>query len=495
VKVENGETKNNRMATDSLLLTFVKVVTMSVGILQAMILSRTLSKVDYGTYSEGLLIISFFVPFFSLGLTDSVNYFFNKTIDSQERKRYIDTVFFLSATAGLIGGILLYIFRSSLVKFFGNETILPLIIYISFRPCLQNLIALYQPLYISNHYSKVIALRNLIVSVLQIAIVGISSIFFQDLKLIFALLLVLDVAQVIIFDSFYRRKCGRISYIHPQIPLIKNILVFAMPMLLASSIGTINLSLDKLLISNMMSVEDYALYGNVSKELPFAFVVTAFTAVVTPTIVRLISENKLQKFKQLWSDYLKMGYTITWPLCMGAFIMAPQLIEVLYSKAYLSDAGIAVFRIYTIVAMFRFTYFGLVPTAYGKTRIVLRYSIIAMMINVILNYTFFSLWGMIGPSIATVVSMLASTVMYFKTSMKLTKTKFTEIFDLKKFGGFIALMIISWLIVLLVEKITFRYIGSAFIQFIIGFGLFELIFFGIKRKEITSLIKRMNNSY
>ena len=63
---------------------------------------------------------------------------------------------------------------------------------------------------------------------------------------------------------------------------------------------------DRILLSDdqwLMSTEDYALYANVSKELPFAFIVSSFTAVVTPLIVQYISSGEYEKFENLccWS--------------------------------------------------------------------------------------------------------------------------------------------------------------------------------------------------
>ena len=61
-------------AIDSLLLSLVKVITTSVGIVSTMVLSRTLSLADYGTYAQGNLVISLATSMTVLGLTDAVSY-------------------------------------------------------------------------------------------------------------------------------------------------------------------------------------------------------------------------------------------------------------------------------------------------------------------------------------------------------------------------------------------------------------------------------------
>lgn len=67
---------------------------------------------------------------------------------------------------------MILILRIQIGLYFDNPLIVPLMGYIAFRPCLQNLIALYQPIYISSGYVKTIAVRNLFISLMQIIIVG-----------------------------------------------------------------------------------------------------------------------------------------------------------------------------------------------------------------------------------------------------------------------------------------------------------------------------------
>lgn len=67
---QNIATKNNSggIVSDSVFLVFVRVVTLSVNLVQTMILSRTLTKTSYGTYSQAVLLISSLAPIFLWGL-------------------------------------------------------------------------------------------------------------------------------------------------------------------------------------------------------------------------------------------------------------------------------------------------------------------------------------------------------------------------------------------------------------------------------------------
>jgi len=486
------ENKRNSIAKDSFVLMFVKCITLAVGIVQAMILARTLSKELYGTYSEALLVISFFSPLFSLGLDNAINYFFNKTNDFDCKSNYINTIVFLSGLFGLCGGIILFICKNVISAYYGNSEIIPIMIYIAFRPCLTNLIALYQPLYISSGYARVIAIRNLVISICQVLIIALCSARTDNLTTIFLFLLILDIVQLFFFAQYYGHNNFHINPFKYKREYIKSILTYAVPMMLANAVSTLSINMDNLVISNLMTVKDYALYTNMSKELPFSFIAASFTAVVTPQIVKLLSNNKIDKFRALWSDYLEIGYTVTWPLCIGAFLMAPQLIEILYSTKYLDTQGIIVFRIYTIVAMIRFTYFGMVPTALGETKIVFYYSLISLGINMCLNYLFFYLIGMCGPPFATFLSIVIMGFFYFRRSMLLTKSNFVIVFRLKKALILCIEMIIVGVLTIYFNKLISLFSLNVIVDFLAGFCFFVGIIFLLKYKDMKRLINNMN---
>ena len=169
-----------------------------------------------------------------------------------------------------------------------------------------------------------------------------------------------------------------------------------------------------------------------------------------------------------------------------------MIIEVLYSKNYLSDVGISVFRVYSIVAMFRFTYFGMIPSALGKTKIVFKYSLVGMIINLFLNYLFFKHWGMIGPSIATLVSMIVSASLYFRTSLKLVKMKLFDVFSIKNLIWIVVAMLFATLGVSLVNTFLFHLTNNVFIKLLIEYPLFAFICYAFRYKRIRLVISNMN---
>lgn len=478
---------------DSLLLSFVQIITIFVGILQSMILARVLTKTLYGTFAQSMLVYSFVCPLLSLGLGGSINFFYNRTDDLLEKRKYVNTIFFLSTLAGFIGALILIISRESIASFFSNIEIIPILLFISFRPLFSNLIALYQPLYISSGLTKLIALRNLIISIFQVTLVLLVSIYINSLVALISIFLFLDIFQFIIFSLIYWEKNFSINLFDIDISLIKPILKFSIPMLLSILVGTISINLDKFLIGKLMSTEDFALYSNMAKELPFSFVLASLTTVITPLIVKYLHRGDMDSFKKIWADYIEVGYFVTWTLIIGLFFISPEVIKILYSSKYLDSTGVRVFRLYLIVAAFRFTYFGMIPSALGKTKVILKYTFIALTINIIFNYPFFYIFGMIGPVISTILSMLVSAVLYFSHSLKLVHLHFLDVFRLKNIGELLLIYMFGILVQSIVYNHIKKYTDNSLILLILGYGIFLIVILLFRLKYIKRLFKNFND--
>lgn len=481
-----------RLGIETAVLSFVRIVTILVNLIQTMILSRTLTKIQYGTYSQTLLVVQFCVVFFSLGLENTINYFYNSTYNEIKRKNYINTIFSISLISGFVAAVFLVLFSRRISIGFGNSDITILIIIISLRPLLQNVIALYQPLFISCGNAGLIAFVNLAISVLQVALISFLSIKFKDLRLIFGLTLCLDILQLLCFSGIFKKLHTKIRIVNIRNNYSIKILKYSIPLIIASSVSILFTNMDKLVISGNMSIEDYALYSNMARELPLTFITNAMTTVFTPLVIRYINDNEIDKFKDLWSKYLEIGYLLLWPFCVSVITLAPEFISFLYSEQYLCKEGVQVFAIYNILLMFRFTYFGLIPTAKGRTDVIMKYSIIMCLLNAVLNYPLFKIMGMSGPAVASVLSMAISVYLYFRISIKLVNLRIVEIFSIKKVLFTLFELIIIASVIRIIVNMMGIFLKKNIVVLIIGEIMFCVCFYGLNFNRIKKIIKSMN---
>ena len=106
---------------------------------------------------------------------------------------------------------------------------------------------------------------------------------------------------------------------------------------------------------------------------------------------------------ELWGYSITLSYIFISLVSFGVFTYATDVMTLLYSSKYISGSN--VFRIYTLVLLLRVTYFGMILNSKGKTKFIFYSSLLSLILNLVLNYIFYKLFGFIEPAIATLLSI------------------------------------------------------------------------------------------
>ena len=181
-------------ATNSIMLTFVHVITTVFGLIVTKLLSVHFSLQDYGTYSQAILVATTVTSISILGLTNATNYFYNRTKDENQQRVYIATIFTLQYIVGIACGIFVCVLRVPISGYFDNKALIGILPIVAFTPMLTNLIQMYQTLFVSIGKAKVIALRNFVVSLIRLIAVIISCFVLNNIITVLVVILFLDVA-------------------------------------------------------------------------------------------------------------------------------------------------------------------------------------------------------------------------------------------------------------------------------------------------------------
>lgn len=477
------------LAKDSIILSIVRIVTMGTNIIQTMILARIMSLMEYGVYSQLLIVISIVTTFTNLGLNNAVNYFYNKYEKDDQKKKYINVIFALTIITGLIGAGVIFCFRKLIANYYENPIISVLIIYILLRPLFANIISLYQSLYISVGKAKVIAVRNFLVSVVQTILVPVVFYIFKNITAMLIVQLSLDIVQVLYFGINFSKRNLLINPFLFDKKVVKEILKFAIPMGLALMMATLFKESDKLVIAKLADVEKLAIYTNMSKQLPFEFIALSFTAVITPVIVKYYYSNKYDLLIKLWSNYISFGYISTWIMTLGAIICSKELLVLLYSEKYLS--GLNIFIIYLFIEMYRFTYFGMILSATGNTKSIMMSSMSALFVNIILNILFYKLFGFIGPAFASLLCVIVMNSTQFILSCKILKKKVTDIILLKDIKILVFKLTISGILVYTIKCLLYRFINNYLIVLFVTYFLYLSINAMLNKNQIKNSLMNM----
>lgn len=412
-------------SADGILLTAIKFVTIFLGLLITRLLSEHLSAYDYGTYAQILLMVSTVSSLTILGMMDGVNYFYSSCNDREEREQYISTIFCLQAVLSAVaGGVVMVL---PLLATFENPDVERLLIFAAVLPLLQNFIFMLQILLVSVGKARLLAIRNLLISLVRLLVVLVVVWGIKNILVILLTTLALDLLQIFLFLVILRKNGLRPGRI--RLGLVGRILRYCLPMGLFIMINTLNRDLDKYLILWMTDTQTLAMYTNASKVLPFDVIMTSFCTVLLPKITAHIAAGEKAAAAKLYRLFLQIAYIPTTILCCAVLAAAPQTMTLLYSQKYL--AGLPVFCIYILVDLIRFTNITLILSAAGKTMKLFLLGLGALAANFCLNFLLYELLGIIGPAIATLVVTLGSGILILSFGARELGIKLSHLFDRK----------------------------------------------------------------
>ena len=281
--------------------------------------------------------------------------------------------------------------------------------------------------------------------------------------------------------------------------LVKSILKFAVPMAVASLISTINIEMDKFLVGGLVDTETMAIYSNAARELPVYILSTSISSVTMPFVVKKIAEKKNVDAVKLWRKSITLCfYLVSFCVCV-MFVFAPQIISVLYSDKYLP--GTSVFRIYSLVLLFRVTYYGMALNSLGKTKTILRASIATMIINLILDIGLYKVielinpeYVLLGPAIATFVSVAVMNMYQLLLTRKLLHIKFTDIYPIATIIKILLLNIALAVAFYALQQLSFSLINFDRVILSVFVGMiWAVIYFISVRNPVMTLWKELNS--
>ncbi len=418
-----------KTSSDAILLALVKLVTISLSFVVTRLLSQNLSKHDYGTYSQILLLVSTVTSVTILGMADGVNYFYCSEKDEKTREAYISTLFALQTMVSLAAGSLVMLLVEPICTQFENPDVRPLLIFAAGLPFLQNLLAMVQVLLVSVGKARMLALRNFLVAVIRLAVVVVVVCLIRNVAVILLTTLILDLVQVLLFWLVLKKNNCPIRPKCINFRLFRQIFRYCAPMAVFTTINALNRDCDKYLVALWTDTETLAVYANASKVLPFDIILSSFSTVLLPQITRLVSQREGKKAAELYRSFLEITYISTAILCCAVLAAAPQVMELLYSKKYLS--GLSIFILYILVDLFRFTNITLILSAAGKTKKLMFLGAGALAVNAGLNVVLYQLLGLPGPALGTLLVTVGMGLVLLSWSAKELGVRLRDFFRVK----------------------------------------------------------------
>lgn len=370
-------------------------------LVSAAVLSRILTKTEYAAYKQTLLACGFVTPFLTLGLPQALYYFLPR--EKENRRSVLSGNLLMLFAMGSLFGIAMWSGGNELLaNRFNNPMLSKLLLIYSPYGLLALPVMAISSCLVSQDKVKILTIYNITSKiVIFVCIIGLVLIWRSADAAISG---ATAAAFLVFFPAIllmYRATNGQNW--QPNMLNMWEQIKYSVPLGVAYILGSMQVNIDKMIVSSMCSPEEFAIYVNGAVEIPLVGMITgSVTSVLIPEFASLYKNERFSELLNLWRRAVVKTSYLIFPVMVYLLAMSDEFIRIIFSGKYAMSA--VPFRIYLLFLMARITTFSSVEMAAGKNKIVLLAFGSGLIVNIILTITFIPIFGYIGAAIATVVT-------------------------------------------------------------------------------------------
>lgn len=463
---------------------FYNVINIIFPLITVMYVSRILLDDGTGVVSYAQNLASYFVTFAGLGIsTHGVREIAKVSSDKIASNKIFSELFLINLLTTILSTALYFILIFCIPDF-RNDYLLFLSCGIQIAMNALNVDWLYKG---KEEYSFIF-IRSLFVKILSLIAVFLFVKSRND-YIIYALISSLSLSLNYVFNVIHARKFVSLTFANLEFKRhIRPLLILGLSIFLS----TIYSKIDITMMGSMSTDSAIGLYSNAHKIVEIIKTITvSISTVFLPRLSLFYSKNK-DKFYELISFGTKIISLFAFPMTIGAFVLAPQIIIVMFGDSF--SPAIVTMRIFSLLIIIKsfgdLLCYQLVIATGNEFKSLPAY-IIATTANIILNLILIPYLAQNGACIASVVTELIVCGIQFFSMKKFLKFKMPIICILKDIVSSIV-MGLSIFLILNFTKISYTLL-QLFLGFIIGCFVYLIMCLLLKNELVYVFIKRIRN--
>jgi O-antigen/teichoic acid export membrane protein len=384
-----------------------KLVNYAAVFLTGVIITRSFSKTDYGTFSQVILLAMTFSLILGVWLSKSIYYFV--PLHREKRQIVIQTYLILLILAAIAGSIL-WLLRERMAVWFSNPDLASLIFLVGLYMIMLTLWQLSESFFISVDRAHIYALAVLVFSLIYLSVLSVILSKGVTLQQLIRVIIYLYAGlNLFVLGNILALPGGRGRLI--EIGLLVRQVRYAAPLFLSSFAIVLGRQLDKFIIASAYPTADFAVYFRGALELPVVTIVTfTISNMLLPQFVRLFQAGKWKDFLYVWHQAVKKTALVIFPIVMIFLFTSQRFITFLYTQRYVHSA--AIFRIYVVMMLLQVTAYDCVIQATGKTRVIFYASAFNVITNLTASLVLIRWLGIQGAAVGFLLGQLVATSYY-----------------------------------------------------------------------------------
>lgn len=446
-----------------------------------LILTRLLTKSEYGIFAQFYVVLFFCTGIFNIGIQSNLYYYY-PTANGQTRKSLIlQTLFFLILVSILavslisINGIGRYLIGEGDLMHYKNFILIGIILFMPIY-ILEPLYVVKKDVFTSLIYppSEVLLRLSLIIGFVLIK-PGLNSVF-SGVIISAAICLVFVIGYITKEIGF---KNLRVRLLNAS--LAREQLKYSIPFGLAASLNILFQRFDKIICISILTPSEFAIYAIAFYGIPG--VLQIFDSLAQIYLVRMTikhQENQTSELCAIYKSLVTKTYSFSLPILLIVMLYAKKIIILLFTSNYID--AVPLFRVYLLSILIFMLSSGLVLRATGKTNYTLKSYLYSSVIILPLTYFFIVSFGIWGAMTSALVSISLPRFMNLAKEIKLTKSKFIDFLPWKEFGQISLISFIS-------------IVPFVAVEYFLDYGIISSAFLGIMYILIVSVLEMKYNLF
>lgn len=406
----------------------------------SIILARTLSTENYGVYLQVQLIVSTLLYLAIFGVPHSIYYFLPRS--REPRLLIVVSALVLCIVGiGLAAGV--YLSMGKISELLSNPSLLNLAMITAGLLFFQVPIKLFEPAMISAERVGTFVLLNSTFNLLFFFPIAIPAILGWPVADILRCMLGFYVAQFIaMMGTLLFVTHGLRGHADGELYSFRAQVLYSVPIGLSGMVGEIDRQTDKIIVSGAFDPEQYAIYTRGAMEIPLLNVISnSLHNIMMPRFVKAYRDGNKAELLASWHSAIRLMASFVYPACAFFIGTGDLLIPFLYSSRF-ADASI-IFQIYMLTLLVRVTTGDAIIRAIGRTGVMFKFSIVAIILNVILTTSLIKVMGITGAPTATVIASYIMATAYLYAVGNMLDIRVVQIFPWSSLGRILLASIIS----------------------------------------------------
>ena len=370
-----------------------------IGFITVAFVSRYLGPKDFGVYSYSLSLFTFIELFMVLINHEVLK---REFVKSENPKLIIKSVltfqFLISILLFLLTQIALWYFE---VESGERRDILFIFSFALFFRVID---------VFSYYFSS--QMRNDLIGISEVSVVTLFNslrgflVWFQFTLSYFAFAWVIQkIINFVVLGALYIKNHGLDLFkVSTDKKVVASLLKSSFPLFLAVASTLVFTRLDQVMLGNMLGEKSVGIYAIVVKlSEPWVFISVILTQSVYPDLIKAYAEN-INAFytKVIKTSSLLLYSSLGIVLFMNLF--SEVIVDYVFSTNYLDAIPIIKLHILSLIFIFWLNLTNQYEVIVGATRLTLLKTLLASLLNILLNLYLIPIYGIIGASVSTILS-------------------------------------------------------------------------------------------